>query len=298
MRDIVVSGTGTVLAAACAAGGLRTVYVSSLVAVDGTKTPHILNEDSPWTLGGQGLTYAVAKHDAEAACLRAAGDGLPVVIVNPAEVYGPHDRKFVTAGNLLDFARSNPVPVCNGGTSIAHVDDVAAGIVAALLRGRSGERYILGGENVTIRQLASLTMEILGLKRRIITVPNSVVRAIGAICKTLHIPLPFNSNVIAYATRYWCVDASKARNELGVSFRSARETISSVLEWLHAEGHLPACQPHFVASPSGSYASATQQELAASGMRNSDESAHDLDPALAEADHLDEAPLLVDSHAA
>jgi dihydroflavonol-4-reductase len=240
MREIVVDGTRNVLSAAKTHGGLRTVYVSSVAAINGTSKPEMLTEASPWTLEGANLKYASAKHDAEARCLEAVDDGVPVVIVNPSEVFGPHDRKFVTAGELLDFARSNPVLVCQGGTSVVHVEDVACGIVAALKRGRPGHRYILGGENLSIREMAALTLEILGLQRRIITIPNALSLAVAKIGKTLRVPLPFDANVIPYATRYWYVESTKAQQELGVSFRSARETFTSVLRWAQAKGHLPA----------------------------------------------------------
>ena len=79
--------------------------------------------------------------------------------MNPVEVYGPKDEAMVTAGNLIDFAQSNPVLVCNGGTSVVFVDDVALGIIRALEKGRSGERYILGGDNLTVRELAELSLD-------------------------------------------------------------------------------------------------------------------------------------------
>src|SRR5205085_8189286 len=104
--------------------------------------------------------YSVMKRRAEALCAEFAQRGLHVVIVNPAEVYGPRDTSLITACNLVDFAKSSPVLVCHGGTGVVHVDDVAAGIVAALQVGRSGARYILTGDNLTIRALAELTLEL------------------------------------------------------------------------------------------------------------------------------------------
>ena len=108
-------------------------------------------------------------------------DGTPVVIVNPGEVYGPNDTSLITACNLIDFAKSKPVLVCNGGTSIVYVDDVALAIVRALERGRSGERYILGGENLTVKQLAELCIQLLGQRKRIVRVPNRVIKTITAV---------------------------------------------------------------------------------------------------------------------
>jgi dihydroflavonol-4-reductase len=158
--------------------------------------------------------------------------------VNPAETYGPDDTDLVTAGNLIDFAKGAVAFVCRGGASLAHVDDVAAGIVAALERGRSGERYILGGENLTHRELAGLFLELAGLHKTVLSVPNPVVRSLARLAPALGLPLPFDPNVIPYATRYWFVDSGKAETELGVRFRSARATLQPTVEWLQKAGHM------------------------------------------------------------
>jgi dihydroflavonol-4-reductase len=69
-------------------------------------------------------------------------------------------------------------------------------------------------------------------------VPNAIARAVSRLAVALHVPLPYNPHVVPYATRYWFVDSTKARRELGVTFRSARETIQSTLDWLERAGHL------------------------------------------------------------
>ncbi len=240
MDEIVVGGTQNVLGASRDAGRLRTVVVSTSVAVNGTPKPVMHDETSTLKLPVGGYVYSRAKARAEEVCRDAAVDGLPVVIVNPGEVFGPNDTALITACNLVDFAKSWPVLVCNGGTSVVHVDDVAEGIVAALERGRPGERYILAGENLTIRQLAELTLNLLGQRKPIISVSNRLLRGLAAIGTALHLPLPFNPAVLPYATLYWFVDNTRARTELGVSFRSARETLAPTLAWLAERGLVPA----------------------------------------------------------
>src|SRR5262249_18666697 len=158
------------LRAAIAAGIERMVYVSSTAALAGTPGPVLQNEDSQSPLRLERYPYARAKHRAEEFC-REYSDRISVTIVNPGEVYGPNDIDLVTGGNLIDFARFNPVAVCKGGTSVVYVDDVAAGMIAALEKGRNRERYILAGENVTIRHVAELTNELLGFKKNFITLP-------------------------------------------------------------------------------------------------------------------------------
>jgi dihydroflavonol-4-reductase len=139
---------------------------------------------------------------------------------------------------LIDFATSTPVLVCRGGTCVVHVDDVADGIIAAMERGRAGERYILGGENVSIRELAELVLALVGRRATIVEVPNGLARFVTKVAMRLHVPLPYNPHVVPYATRYWFADSSKAQRELGVGFRGARETIGATLEWLYATKQL------------------------------------------------------------
>ena len=232
MTHVLEDGTRNVLDAAAGLRSHRVVFVSSTAAVSAASEPIVFDERSPFSVPDSSLHYAFAKHRAEAVAQEAHANGVDVVTVNPAEVYGPGDTALATAGNLLDFAKSKPVFVCRGGTSIVHVDDVASGMLAALDRGRSGERYILGGENLTIRELARLTLELVDRRSPIITVPNRVVRALARGAIRLRIPVWFNPHVVPYATWYWFVDNAKARRDLGVSFRSARETIGSTIQWL------------------------------------------------------------------
>ena len=238
LRDVIEHGTRNVLDAAAEIDGHRIVVVSSTAAINASDAPRIFDESAEFTVRDSALHYAHAKHRAEI-CARAAFErGVRVIVVNPAEVYGPGDTALATAGNLIDFVRSFPVLVCRGGTSVVHVDDVASGILAALRLGRPGERYILGGENLTIRQLAELCLALVGRRTPIVMVPNSVARMASRIAIRLHIPLPYNPHTVPYATRYWFVDNTKARRELGLTFRDARETIGSTLEWLKREGQL------------------------------------------------------------
>jgi Nucleoside-diphosphate-sugar epimerases len=238
LTEVVEEGTRHVLAAAARSPGHRVVFVSSATAVNGSETAELFDERSSFTLDDPALAYAHAKHRAENICREYFSQGVPVVIVNPGEVYGPGDTAFITAGNLVDFAKSNPVLVCAGGTSVVHVNDVAAGIVAALDKGRPGERYILAGDNLTIRELAELCLELLQRRTRIVTLPNGFIRWMTRLATHLHLPLPYNALVIPYATRYWFVDGSKARQDLGVEFRNARETLLPTITWLKNAGHV------------------------------------------------------------
>jgi dihydroflavonol-4-reductase len=238
LRDVIEGGTRNVVAAAAHYAGNRVVYVSSTAAIAASDEPRIFDERSEFNIRDKRLHYAHAKHRAEGLVLDAAERGLDVVIVNPGEVYGPGDTGLVSAQNLIDFAKSWPVLVCRGGTAIVDVDDVAAGIVAALDRGRTRERYILAGENLTIRQLADLTLQTLGRRAPVVPVPNWLARSAAGVASRLRLPFPYSPDVVAYATRYWFVNSAKARTELNVEFRDARATIGATIEWLIAAGYL------------------------------------------------------------
>jgi dihydroflavonol-4-reductase len=237
LEAVVQTGTTNVLAAAKEAKA-RVVFCSSAVAINASDEPKVFDETAEFTVRDPKIRYANSKHAAEQLCKKAVAEGQQVVIVNPGEVYGPNDVGFITAGNLVDFAKSSPVLVSHGGTGVVHVEDVALGMVRALEKGRSGERYILAGQNLSIRELAETTLKLLGLKRRVIGVPSPVLKALTAVAVALHIPLPFNANVVPYATRYWFVSNKKATEELGVHFRSAEESLAPTLAWLKQAGHI------------------------------------------------------------
>lgn len=238
MREVVVGGTENVLSAAREAGGPRVVFVSSGTAIQGTPEPTVLDERAEWNMDRGVYLYAAAKHDAEQICARYAADGLPVLTVNPCGVYGPQDDDLITAANLIDVLKGWPALAVAGGTAVAHVDDMADGILAALDRGCPGERYILGGENITVRQLVELTLEAGGQKKWILQLPNGLVKGVVKGMAKIGLPTPVIPDVLDYATLYWWVDCAKAERELGYTYRPAREVIGDTVRWLRESGRV------------------------------------------------------------
>lgn len=237
MPLVVIEGSKKVIDAAKQNGNLRMVYVSSSTAIDGTDDNRILNEDSPLTLPKNNhYIYAHAKKDVEEYCKQEAKNGFPVTIVNPTEVYGPYDYDKITCGNLIDFATTKTVQMAAGGTSIVYVDDVANGIVAALEKGKPGERYILGSDNMEFKDLAALTLQLLGINKPVKMIGRKMLMNLAWISKTFGINMGFEPAVIPYAVKYWFVDNSKAKRELGVTFRSAKEILEPTLKWVKDEG--------------------------------------------------------------
>ena len=236
VEEVIVEGTRRLLGAAREAPGLRFVYVSSAAAVNGSDRPSVFDETAAFELDGSGLRYALAKHAAEKLVLEAARAGLHAVIVNPGETYGPDDDEWVTAGAIRDVLRSWPALAVRGGASVVHVDDVAAGIVAALEQGRPGERYILGGDNLAVEEIVRTALRAAGARKPVVVVPAAVLRLVVRLCRLLRLPPPISPDLVGYACRYWFVDSTKAKRELGYSPRPAPETLSAVVGWIRTAG--------------------------------------------------------------
>jgi len=243
LEATIVEGTKNLFDAAKEAGLRRVVYVSSVLAVNGSTEPRVFDEASKFELEGTNLRYSLAKYAAERIAFAAAAGGLETVIVNPGEVYGRDDHDFITAGTLRDILTSWPALACRGGNPVCHVDDITDGVIAALEKGRSGERYILGGDNLTVEETVRLTLDIAGKKAPVLKVPNGLVKGVVNTMAKIKLPTPVAPEVLDYATRYWFVDSSKAKRELGYRPRSAREAIGSAVAWLFEAGHVKGAMP-------------------------------------------------------
>lgn len=233
LDEIIVGGTSNVLDAAIENDVSRVVVISTSAAVNGSKRPRVFNEKSRYELSKSDLKYSVSKNKMETLVKSyVKKTGLDVVTVNPCEVYGPDDVEMITAGNLVEFLKNSPALVCEGGTAVAHVDDVAKGIVLALEKGRKGERYILGGENLTITQMAKIVRKVGKKSDQVVTLPNVVVTHLCKAMARLGLNPPLAMDVLDYATMYWFMDSSKAAKELGFKARSAEDTFRDVVGWL------------------------------------------------------------------
>ncbi|MEM7675631.1 MAG: NAD-dependent epimerase/dehydratase family protein [Myxococcota bacterium] len=237
LEDIVIQGTKNVAQAAKAAGVKRLVYVSSSMAVNASAQPKVHDESSPFELTDAKYRYPRAKNAAEEALSAEINEDFEVVTVCPCEVYGPNDDALVTASNLRDMINDWPALACTGGTAVVHVDDVADGIVAALDKGRSAERYILGGENLTVEELVRLTLDIAGLKTPVLKLPNGLVKAVVGSMAKVGLPTPVVPEVLTYATLFWFMDSGKATRELGFRARPSREVLLPTIRWLYEAGH-------------------------------------------------------------
>ncbi len=149
-----VDGTVRIIDAARAAGVARIVYTSSVATIGIPKDATPGNEDTPVGLADMIGHYKRSKFLAEQRVLEAAVAGAPVIIVNPSTPIGPGDIKPTPTGQMvLDAANGRMPAFVDTGLNVVHVDDVAAGHVLAHAQGRIGERYILGGQDMTLREI-------------------------------------------------------------------------------------------------------------------------------------------------
>lgn len=223
MYDANVEGTRRVLGAALEAGVDRAVYVSTC-AVFGDTSGEVVDETYRHPRTAYTSYYEETKLLAHDVAVELAAAGLPLVIVQPGGVYGPGDPS--TLGDSLDRLMRGRLPVLpfpDLGMTLVHRDDVADGILLAMDKGRVGESYVLGGEQLRVRDLAARAAAAAGRKPPRATLPTGVVRAAAPLGRVLGPILGLPSNfreLIATSdgVTFWA-RADKARDELGWSTR-------------------------------------------------------------------------------
>ncbi len=167
-----VEGTRHVAQACRTEGSKRLVHISSVAAIGIPDNPNRpANEELPFRAEESRSSYALSKRRAEEAVLSEVGRGLDGVIVNPATIFGRHGRQYRGLEMIESIRRRKIVPYFTGGICVVHVEDVVEGVLAALDQGESGQRYILGGENLTFRALMERTARAMRLQRRFVLIP-------------------------------------------------------------------------------------------------------------------------------
>ena len=220
----------------------RFVQVSSVAAVGSSPRSIALDEETPWPDNGMGIGYCDSKRLGED-LVRAENDReFEVVVVNPSSMFGPGDRRKAE-GSLLDRMAQGRVPFCPpGGSCFADVRDVADGIVAALLRGRAGQRYILGGENLRGRELLQKIANVTGTKPPRFTMPNFLMGLVQS-AQRMHemirdVKGPLTAELIRLSRGYSWFTSAKAESELGYTSRGIDEALQLTFEWMFSTGLL------------------------------------------------------------
>jgi dihydroflavonol-4-reductase len=234
-RKVNVTGTANVLRAAASAGVKRVVHASSIVSVGATPEPVRLDEDSTWQLGGVGVPYVTTKREGEQFAL-AFPNGPEVVVVNPASVIGPDDYSGSEFGVMCRRFWLGRIPlVFGGGNNFVDVRDVAAGMLRAADRGRAGERYILGGTNLSYTAFNGELARVAGRPIPRFRLPTPLARlgaAIGDRFKRKPSKRPLLSPAQARLLGlFFYYDCGKARRELGYTARPLRDTLADAHEF-------------------------------------------------------------------
>jgi len=187
--------------------------------------------------------YKKSKYDAQQVAVAWAGRGLPVVIVNPSTPIGPRDVKPTPTGRIIVEGACGRMPgFVDTGLNLAHVDDVAAGHLAALRRGGIGERYILGGENVRLGAMLADIADIVGRRRPTLRFPIAALYPIALGAEwfaRLTGKEPFATrDGLRMARHYMFFNDAKARRELGYTSRPYREAIADAIAWFKQAGYV------------------------------------------------------------
>ena len=239
-----VEGTVNVLECAASAGVGRVVYTSTVSTIGIPRDRNLGDEATPLTPHTLHGHYKRSKVEAEQEALRLAGQGVPVVVVNPTAPVGPWDVKPTPTGRIiLDFLKRKIPAYLATGMNLVDVADVSAGHILALERGRIGERYILGNQNVTLKEIFAMLSGITGLAAPRVRLPYWLVVGAGyaeqAVSARLlgrepRIPV---EGVLASKRPAW-VSSHRAIAELGLPQSPVERALERAVEWFTAHGYL------------------------------------------------------------
>ncbi len=241
-----VAGTEAVIRAAQQAGVRRVIYTSSVATMGFGYSAVAVDEDTPVTEADMIGHYKRSKYLAEQKAVQMARAGANVVIVNPSAPIGEQDIKPTPTGRILvDFLKKKFPAYVETGLNLVDVKDVAKGHLLAMENGRSGERYILGGEDMTLKQILDTLGEITGLPSPSIKLPYAVAYLSGA-CDTFFTGVLMGReprvtlDSVRMGRKMMWVSSAKAERELGYQHGPVRDALRRAAEWFVAHGHAPA----------------------------------------------------------
>jgi len=243
MFRVNVEGTRDLMLAASAAGVERIVYTSS-VATLGIVPGGIADEETASRGADMIGPYKRSKFDAEAVVSELILErGLPAVIVNPSTPVGPGDVKPTPTGRLIvEAARGRMPGFVDTGLNIAHVDDVAVGHLLAAREGQIGRRYVLGGDNLSLKEILAEVARLTGRRPPPLKIPHAAILAIAAGAETMARLTgrePFATLDGARLSRKkMFFSSARAVEELGYAPRSARLALIDAIQWFKANGYL------------------------------------------------------------
>jgi dihydroflavonol-4-reductase len=242
MYEVNVGGTRTILAAALSAGVEKVVYTSSVGTLGnpGDGTPG--NEKTPVDFSQMVGDYKKSKFLAERAAEEFLAKGLPLVIVNPSTPVGPRDIKPTPTGKIIvDFLNRKMPAYLDTGLNLLNVEDCARGHILAGQKGKIGEKYILGNENLTLAAIFKMLSEITGLRAPLVRLPYRPIlwaayanQALSAL--TGNEPLIPLAGV-QMAAKFMFFDTSKAVTELGLPVTPVRASLEQAVGWFRSHDY-------------------------------------------------------------
>lgn len=242
MYHVNIEGTRIVLKAARDAGVKRVVYTSSASALGQPAFGQEVDETATFNLRPEQFHYGYTKVLAEQVCQEFVRDGMEVVILNPSVIMGPRDVNVIGGAMILESARMNLFYYAPGGVNMVDVADVCEAQLSAALRGRPGERYIIGAENLWHKDIFSTAADVVGKPRPTLEVPawvlNGVSRPVDWLRRNLGLKLPVDGQQMRFSTQTFWFNSDKARAELGLKTRPFAETVQRAYAWYKANGYL------------------------------------------------------------
>ncbi len=245
LYDSNVEGTRKLMTAALNAQCERIVYTSSVATLGVFSDGRSADEDTPVSLDNMIGHYKRSKYLAERVVDELVADhGLPAVIVNPSTPIGPRDIKPTPTGRIVRDAALGRIPAfVDTGLNVAHADDVANGHLLAFDRGQIGRRYILGGDNMSLREILSVVARWRGRPAPKVRLPRQAVYPVAWISELwaalTNGPEPQATiDGLRMAAKKMFFDSTRAQTELDYRTRPAAEAITDALEWFKAHGIL------------------------------------------------------------
>ena len=235
-----VQGTRVVLEAAARAGVQRVVLASTSGAIAVFEEERVGTEADPYPIRTVAdWPYFLSKIFQEKAALRIAADtGLPLVVLNPSLLLGPGDVRLSSTDVVWKFLKRRVPALPSGGVSFVDVRDAAHAFAAALVRGRPGERYLLGGANMTFREFFGRLERLSGVAAPRVRLPSAVNIAGAKLLERFSswrgAEAPIDAPSVAMGERFWYCDSGKASEELGFVARDPQETLAETVSWLRA----------------------------------------------------------------
>jgi len=232
-----IQGSVDLFQAAAEAGVTRMVYTSSVATLGLHKDGRSADEETPSTLADMVGAYKRSKFKAEQAVQGLIRERkLPIVIVNPSAPIGPRDIKPTPTGKMIVDAAAGRMPAyVDTGLNVAHVDDVAEGHLLALEKGVVGERYILGGENMTLREILGVISAHVGRPPPRVKLPHDLLIPLAygaeAVARVFDREPLFTVDGIRMAKKMMFFSCEKARKTLGYQPRPATEAIQDAVDW-------------------------------------------------------------------